>query len=96
MIENWNPLTQDWKPKARSQIIPKRIQNSMRLATKHKINFVALEPSNKTSCGMPVWLHHKANRDAARLYKSDGARCLKNNHRTHYMEELMREVEGHA
>lgn len=34
MIERWNPLTQDWKPKLRSTNIPRRVQNTLRLARK--------------------------------------------------------------
>ena len=65
MIENWNPLIQDWKPKARSANIPKRIHNAMRLARKYGVELEALEPTDETKREMPVWLHRKANREAA-------------------------------
>lgn len=38
----------------------------------------ALEPDNETKGEMPVWLHRKADRDAVRVYATDGAKCLKN------------------
>ena len=93
MIENWNPLTQSWNPKTKSINIPKRVQNAMRLAKKHGVELEALEPSDETRCGMPVWLHRKANRDAAKIYKTDGAKCLKSKHRTHYMKQLLEMIE---
>ena len=37
---------------------------------------------------MPVWLHRKTNKDAARIYTTNGAKCLKNQHHTHYMKQL--------
>ena len=37
---------------------------------------------------MPVWLHRKASKDAARIYATDGAKCLKTKHQTHYMKQL--------
>ena len=39
---------------------------------------------------MPVWLHRKANKNAAKLYKTDGTKFLKNKHRTQYMKQLMK------
>ena len=89
MIESWNPLIQDWKPKARSASIPKRIHNAMRLAKKYGVELKALEPTDETRREMPVWLHRKANREAARIYTTDGAKCLKSKHRTHYMRQLV-------
>ena len=89
MIERWNPLTQNWKPKVKSEYIPKRIQNAMKLAKKHNVELEALEPNEETKRGMPVWLHRKVNWDAARLYTTDGAKCLKTKHRTHYIGQLV-------
>jgi len=94
MIESWNPLTQDWKPKARSANIPRRIRNALRLAKKHGVELEALEPTDETKREMPVWLHRKASREAARIYTTDGAKCLKNKHRTHYMRQLMELIEN--
>ncbi|KAF9780845.1 hypothetical protein BJ322DRAFT_1011739, partial [Thelephora terrestris] len=93
MIESWNPLTQEWKPKRRSEHIPERVQTAIRLAGKHKIELEALEPTEETKREMPVWLHRKANKEAARIYATDGAKCLKKNHRTHYMKQLIEMVE---
>ena len=62
MIESWNPLTQDWKPKARSANIPRQIRNALRLARKHGVELEALEPTDETKREMPVWLHRKASR----------------------------------
>ena len=89
MIEAWNPLTQDWKPKARSAAIPRRIQNAMRLAKKHKVDLEAMDLKNETKLEMPVWLHRKASKEAAKIYTTDGAKCLRNKHRTHYMKQLI-------
>ena len=88
IVANWNPLTQGWKPKARSACIPKRVQNALRLADKHGVELEALEPSEETKREMPVWLHRKANKEAARIYASDAVKCLKNRHRTHYIKQL--------
>jgi len=88
IIHNWNPFTQDWKPKEKSAAIPQRIQKAMRLAKKHGVELEALEPSDETKDNMPVWLHRKANREAAKIYKTDGAKCLKTKHRTHYIKQL--------
>jgi ribonuclease HI/exonuclease III len=93
MIESWNPLTQLWRPKAKSAYIPKRVQNAMRLARKHQVELEALEPDNETKREMPVWLHRKANKDAARIYASDGAKCLKKKHKTHYMRQIVELLE---
>ena len=92
IISNWNPFTQDWRPNERSTKIPKRIQRAMRLAKKHGVELEALEPSNKTKEDMPVWLHRKASREAAKVYKTDGAKCLKSKHRTHYIKQLTETV----
>ena len=92
-IANWNPLTQGWKPRARSGNIPKRIQNALRLAEKHGVELEALRPSEETKGEMPVWLHRKANRDAARIYTTGAAKCLKLKHCTHYMRQLVKMVE---
>jgi hypothetical protein len=43
---------------------------------------------------MSVWLHRRANREAARLYKTDAAKCLKNTHRTHFMGQLVEMLEN--
>ena len=94
MIENWNPLTQNWKPKARSANIPKRIQGAMRLARKHGVELEALEPTDETRREMPVWLHRKASKEAARIYTTDGAKCLKSKHRTHYIRQLVELTEN--
>ena len=94
MIESWNPLIQRWNPKVRSTNIPKRVHNAIRLTKKHGVELEALEPSNDTRREMPVWLHRKATRDAARIYKTDGAKCLKSKHRTHYVKQLTGMVEG--
>lgn len=53
MIEGWNPLTQDWRPKARSTDIPERVQGAMRLARKHGVDIEALEPTKETRREMP-------------------------------------------
>ena len=37
VIESWNPLIQDWKPKAKSTYITRRTQNALRLAKKKNI-----------------------------------------------------------
>lgn len=37
---------------------------------------------------MPVWLHRKASRGAARIYAMATAKCLKNKHCTHYIKQL--------
>ena len=89
MIESWNPLIQDWKPKARSQSVPRRVQNALRPARKHGVELGALGLSNETRREMPVWLHRKASKNAARLYSTEGAKCLKSRHRTHYMWQLV-------
>ena len=94
MIENWNPLTQGWNLNTRSTNIPKRVHNTLRLAKKYKIELEALEPSNKTRHEMPVWLHQKACRDAARIYTTNGEKCLKKNHWTHYMRQLIEMLEN--
>ena len=41
---------------------------------------------------MPVWLHRKMCSTAARIYKTDGAKCLKGKHRLHYMSQLVEEI----
>ena len=89
MIESWNPLTQGWTPKTNSTSIPKRILNTLRLSKKYGVELEALDPKNEARREMPVWLHRKASRDAAQLYKTDGAKCLKRKHRTHYMRQLV-------
>ena len=89
MIENWNPLTQRWGPKVRSANIPERVHSALRLSKKYGVELETLEPSDETRHEMPVWLHRKANRDAARIYATDGAKCLKNKHQTHYMRQLV-------
>lgn len=94
MIKNWNPFTQDWSPKAHSTNIPKRIQTAVRLARKHGVELEALNPTNETRREMPVWLHRKANPGAARIYKTDGAKCLKTKHCTHYIKQLTDEIEN--
>ena len=94
MIERWNPLTQDWKPKSRSTNIPRRVQNALRLARKCGVELEVREPSEETKREMPVWLHRKASRDAARIYKTEAAKCLKNNHCKHYMGQLLELTEG--
>jgi hypothetical protein len=93
VIGEWNPLTQDWKPKERSENIPRRVQSALRLARKHGVELEALEPTDETRKGMPVWLHRKASREAARLYKTGAAKCLKTKHRTHYMGQLVEMLE---
>jgi hypothetical protein len=93
MVGSWNPLTQDWKPKANSNYIPKRVQNAMRLAGTHAVDLEALEPNEETKRELPVWLHRKANREAARLYTTSGAKCLKSKHKTHYMRQLVEMID---
>lgn len=88
MIANWNPLTQSWKPKARSGNVPQRIQKALRLAMTHGVELEALEPTEETRREMPVWLHCKASRDAARIYKTDTAKCLRNKHCMHHIKQL--------
>ena len=94
MIAHWNPLTQDWKLKRKSQFITKRIQNSVQLARKHGIELKALEPENNTWKEMPMWLHQKTNREAAKIYATNGVKCLKTKHCTHYMNQLMKLIEN--
>ena len=94
MVEKWNPLTQDWRPKTKSEYISKRIQNAMKLAKKHDVDLEALEPNEETKRGLPVWLHRKANKEAARIYATNGAKCLKLRHRTHYIGQLTDLTEG--
>jgi ribonuclease HI/exonuclease III len=94
VIGRWNPLIQDWKPKERSKNIPGRVQSALRLARKHGVELEALEPTDETRREMPVWLHRKANREAARLYKTGAAKCLKARHRTHYMGQLVEMLES--
>ena len=89
MIKNWNPLTQGWAPKMKSTSIPKRILDALRLSKKYGVELEALDPKNEARHEMPVWLHCKANQDVAQLYKTDGAKCLKRRHRTHYMKQLV-------
>ena len=96
IINEWNPFTQDWKPKERATTIAKRIHKAMRLAKKHGIELEALEPSNETKENMPVWLHRKANREAAKIYKTDGAKCLRNKHKTHRIKQLNELIKGVA
>ena len=93
MIEKWNPLIQHWKPKARSPDIPQRVHDALRLAGKYGVELESLDPSETTRSEMPVWLHRKASSEAARLYKTDAAKCLRNNHRTHYIEQLTKMLE---
>ena len=88
-IANWNPFTQDWRPKTKDKHIPKRIQQALALARKHGVALEAPNPTNETRLEMPVWLHRKANRNAARLYKKSEAKCLKAKHKTHYMAQLI-------
>ena len=88
IIHNRNPFTQDWKPKEKSTAIPKQIQKVMHLVKKHGVELEALEPSNKTKENMPVWLHRKVNREAARIYRTDRAKCPKNKHCMHYIKQL--------
>ena len=88
MIGKWNPLIQNWNPKARSPNIPHRIRNALRLAGKHGVELETLKPTESTRREMPIRLHRKASREAARLYKTDAAKCLRNNHRTHYIGQL--------
>ena len=94
MIENWNPLTQNWKPKEKSVNIPKRTQRALRLARKHGVELETVEPTEETKREMPVWLHRKANKEAARIYPTDAAKCLKNKHRTHYVKQLIEMIEN--
>ena len=94
VVSNWNPLIQDWKPKVGSVNIPKRVQRALRLAGKHGVELEALEPNEKTRGEMPVWLHRKASRDAARIYTTDAAKCLRNRHRTHYTRQLVEMIRG--
>ena len=89
MIENWNPLTQGWSLKVRSTNIPQRIHNALCLLRKHRVELETLEPSDETWREIPIWLHRKANREAARIYTTDGAKCLKSKHQTHYMRQLL-------
>ena len=89
MIENWNPLTQGWSPKVRTVNIPERVHSALCLSRKHGVELEMLEPSDETQLEMPVWLHRKASREAARIYTTDGAKCLKSKHQTHYMKQLV-------
>ena len=79
MIENWNPFTQKWNPNTRSTNIPKRVHNALHLSKKYGVELEALEPNNETRSEMPVWLHRKTCKDAAKIYTTDGVKCLKNN-----------------
>ena len=88
MIESWNPLTQGWNPKTRSINIPKRVHKALPLSRKYGVELEALDPSDETRREMPVWLHRKACRDAAKIYTTDAAKCLKKKHKTHYMKQL--------
>ena len=94
MIENWNPLTQGWNPSTRSANIPNRVHDALRLSKKHKIELEALDLSNETRCEMPIWLHRKTCREAAKIYATDGAKCLKSKHQTHYMRQLVDMLEN--
>ena len=88
-ITDWNPFTQDWYPKLRDKHIPKRIQQAMSLAKRHGVTLESPKPDNETRLNMPIWLHRKASKDAARLYKKNEAKCLKTKHKTHYMAQLV-------
>ena len=88
-IANWNPFTQEWQPKMRDKHIPKRIQQALSLAKKHGVMLETPKPNNETRLNMPVWLHRKASRNAARLYKKSEAKCLKSKHKTHYIKQLV-------
>jgi len=88
-IENWNPLTQSWKSKSNTTEVPKRVRQALKWANKHSVELEALEPDEETRREMPVWLHRKTSREAAKIYSTDAAKCLKNKHRTHYMKQLI-------
>ena len=88
-IADWNPFTQNWQPKLRDKHIPKRIQQALSLARKHGVTLEAPKPNNETRLNMPIWLHRKTCRDAARLYRKREAKCLKNKHKTHYVAQLV-------
>ena len=88
-IANWNPFTQDWHPKRKDKHIPKRIQQALSLANKHGVTLEAPNPDNETRLNMPIWLHRKMNKNAARLYKKKEAKCLKSKHETHYVAQLI-------
>ena len=94
MIASWNPLTQFWRPKVRSTNIPKRVQKALALARTHKVELETLVPTEETRREMPVWLHRKASREAAQIYKTDAAKCLKGKHCTHYIEQLTSMLEN--
>ena len=93
-IQGWNPLTQNWKPKRRTENIPARVQKALRLAEKYGVSLEAPNPTEETKRELPVWLHKKANKDAARIYKTQGAKCLKETHRTHYLRQLVDLIEN--
>lgn len=93
-IANWNPFTQDRRPKTKDKHIPKWIQQALSLARKHGVTLEAPKPTNETRLNMPVWLHRKANNNAARLYKKSEAKCLKTKHKTHYIAQLTALLEG--
>ena len=88
-IADWNPFTQDWQPKLRDKHIPKRVQQALSLARKHGVTLETPKPDNETRLNMPIWLHRKVSRDAARLYKKNEAKCLKTKHKTHYVAQLV-------
>ena len=94
MIEQWNPLIQNWRPSTGAANIPRRVQNALRLARRYRVELEALEPSDMTRREMPVWLHRKTSKVATRIYKTDGAKCLRNRHRTHYMGQLAELIES--
>jgi len=87
-IGKWNPLIQNWKPKLNAAGIPKRVHRALKWAKKHNVEIEALEPNEETKREMPVWLHRKTSKEAARIYSTDAAKCLKNKHCTHYMRQL--------
>ena len=64
------------------------LQVTLRPAWKHRVELEALEPKEETKREMPVWLHRKASKEAARAYKTKAAKCLKTKHRGHYARQL--------
>jgi ribonuclease HI len=88
-VANWNPFTQDWQPSSRSRNVPERVKKAMRLAVRHGAQLEAVKPNLETRMELPIWLHRKTNREAARLYKREGAKCLKTKHKTHYVGQIL-------
>ena len=66
----------------------------MSLARKHRVELEGLGPTDETVREMPVWLHHKASEEAARICTTDAAKCLRNSHCTHYVRQSRELIEN--